>query len=107
MSHHTFGGRHAPRALTGLDFGLRVRVQASPLQRTIFSGAENLSVRALTSELAELVCSLRVYSYAVRGHLEHVTSVLILDIECGEWSLPAEPPSTWPVFSPRHRSGGL
>ena len=67
MSHHPFGSRQALRALAGLDFGLRVRVDARPCQRTIFSGAENLSVQSLTSELAEMVASLRVRGYALRG----------------------------------------
>ena len=85
MSHHPFGSRQFLRALTGLDFGLRVRVDVRPSQRTIFSGAENLSVQALTSELAEMVSSLRVYSYAVRGRLEEVTSALQLNIYSGSW----------------------
>ncbi len=85
MSHHTFGGRHVLRALTGLDFGLRVRVDVRPSQRTIFSGAEDLSVQALTSELAEMVSSLRVYSYALRTQLEGVTSALQLNVQSGSW----------------------
>jgi hypothetical protein len=85
MSHHPFGSRQFLRALTGLDFGLRVRVDVRPSQRTIFSGAENLSVQALTSELAEMVSSLRVYSYAVRGRLEEVTAALQLNIHSGSW----------------------
>ena len=85
MSHHTFGGRAVIRALTGLDLGLRVHVDIRPVQRTIFSGAENLTVQALTSELAETVSSLRVYSYAVRGQLEQVTSALMVNVECGDW----------------------
>ena len=85
MPHHPFGSRQALRALTGLDFGLRVRVDVRPCQRTIFSGAENLSVQALTSELAEMVSSLRVHSYALRGQLEEVTSALQLNVESGSW----------------------
>jgi len=85
MSHHPFGSRHAVRALTGLNSGLRVRVEVRPCQRTIFFGAENLSVRALTSELAEMVSSLRVHSYALRGQLEEVTSALQLNVESGSW----------------------
>ena len=38
--------------LAALDFGLRVRVEAHPAQRSIFSGAERLTVQQLTSELA-------------------------------------------------------
>ena len=86
MSHHTFGGRHGLRALTGLDFGLRVRVETRVSQRTIFSGAENLSAQDLTSELAEMVSSLRVYSYALRGQLEQVTSALQINVQCGSWA---------------------
>jgi hypothetical protein len=85
MSHHTFGGRHLLRAVTGLDFGLRVRVDVRQSQRTIFSGAENLSVQALTGELAEMVSSVRVYSYALRGQLEDVTSALQLNVRSGSW----------------------
>ena len=60
MSPHTFDGRQVLRVLTGLDFGLRVRVDVRPSQRTIFSGAEDLSIQALTSELAEMISCLRV-----------------------------------------------
>ncbi len=84
MSQHTLG-RAALRAVTGLDFGLRVRVATDSRQRPLFSGAENLSVRGLVAELAELVSSLRVYSYAMRGHLEDVTSALQANLECGSW----------------------
>lgn len=85
MSHHPFGARHALRALSGLDFGLRVRIETRSLQRSIFSGAENLSAQELSSELAEMVSSLRVYSYALRGQLEQVTSALQVNVECGSW----------------------
>ena len=85
MSHHTFGGRPVLRALAGLDFGLHVQVDLHPAQRAIFSGAENLTVQALTAELAETVSSLRVYSYAVRGQLQQVTSALIVNVEAGDW----------------------
>ena len=85
MSHHPFGSRQALRALTGLDFGLRVRVDVRPSQRTIFAGAENLSVQSLTSELAEMVASLRVRSYALRGQLEVVTSALQVNVQSGSW----------------------
>jgi hypothetical protein len=90
MSHHTCGARR-PRpsfaALSALDFGLRVRVETQPSQQTIFSGAENLSAQALTSELAVLVSRLRVHSFWLRGQLEHVTSALMLNVRCGFWSL--------------------
>ncbi len=87
MSQHTFDARSALRTLTGLDIGLRVRVDVHPSrQRAIFCGAENLSVQSLTSELAEMVSSLRVYSYAVRGQLEQVTYALQRNVECGSWS---------------------
>ena len=86
MSHHTFGGHATLRTLTGLDFGLRVRVETRVCQRTLFSGAENLNAQDLTSELAEMVSSLRVYSYALRGHLEQVTSALQMNVQCGSWS---------------------
>ncbi|MBK5257630.1 MAG: hypothetical protein JJE39_16520 [Vicinamibacteria bacterium] len=46
MSHHHFGARHVLTALTGLDFGLRVRVDVRPAQRTIFSAADKLTVQA-------------------------------------------------------------
>jgi hypothetical protein len=85
MSHHTFGGRQVVRPLTGLDFGLHVHVDLRPLQRSIFPGAPNFTVRALTEELAETVSSLRVYSYVVRGQLQHVTSALLANVECGDW----------------------
>ena len=85
MSHHSFDARYLGRVLTGLDFGLRVRVQVQRAQRTIFSGAEALSVQSLTAELAEMISSLRVYSYAVRGQLEQLTSVLQLNVESGSW----------------------
>jgi hypothetical protein len=54
MSHFNYGVRR-PRpsfaALSALDFGLRVRIEARPRQMTIFSGAHNLSVQELTAEL--------------------------------------------------------
>jgi hypothetical protein len=85
MSHPVYGARHLGRALTGLDFGLRVRIDTQPAQRTIFSGALNLSVQVLTSELAQLIASLRVYSYALRAELEEVTGALQLNVESGSW----------------------
>ena len=90
MSHFSYGARR-PRpsfaALSALDFGLRVRVEASSSQQTIFSGAENLSAQELTSELAVLVSRVRVRSFALRGQLEHVTSALMINVRCGFWPL--------------------
>ena len=58
MPAHRFGTRpSSPSALAALDFGLRVRLEAQPSQRTIFSGAENLSVQELIAELSEMVSS--------------------------------------------------
>jgi len=74
-------------ALAALDFGLQVRVEAHPSQRTIFSTAEELPVQDLTSELAGLVSELRVRSFALRHELEQVTSALMVNVECGFWSL--------------------
>lgn len=86
MSQYHFGARHVLTALTGLDFGLRVRVDVRPAQRTIFSSADKLSVQAFTAELAEIVAGLRVYSYPVRGQLEQVLSALQINVTCGSWS---------------------
>jgi hypothetical protein len=85
MSDHPYGARATLRALTGLDFGLRVRVVVQSSQRPMFSGAENLSARQLISELAQEISSLRVYSYAMRGQLEQATSALQLNAACGSW----------------------
>jgi hypothetical protein len=74
-------------ALAALDFGLQVRIEARPAQRTIFSSAEELPVQELTSELAEMVSSLRVRSFALRHELEHLTSALVLNVESGFWTL--------------------
>jgi hypothetical protein len=63
MSLRYYAPRHrrlSPAALQALDFGVQVRFEAHPSQRSIFSGAESLSVRELTSELTELVSRLRV-----------------------------------------------
>lgn len=80
MSHHTYYGPRATlRALTGLDFGLRVRVNFQSRQRAMFPGAENPSARQLISELAQEISSLRVYSYALRGQLEQAISALQLN----------------------------
>ena len=72
---------------SALDFGLRVRVEAHPLQRTIFASAEELPVRELTSDLAELVSTLRVRSFSLRHELEQLTSALMVNVECGFWPL--------------------
>ena len=74
-------------AAAALDFGLRVRVETHPAQRNIFSGAERLSVRELTSEVAGLVSSLRVRSFSLRYELEQVTSAPVTNVECGFWPL--------------------
>ena len=42
-------------------------------------------MQSLTAELAAMISSLRVYSYAVRGQLEQLTSVLQLNVESGSW----------------------
>jgi hypothetical protein len=85
MSHYTFGARHTLGRFIGLDFGLRVRVETRSPQRTLFSGAENLSVQDLVSELAEMISGLRVHSYSLRGQLEQVTFALQANVECGSW----------------------
>jgi hypothetical protein len=86
MSSRTASGRSFFRALTGLDVGLRVRVRRTHSQWAIFCGAENLSVQALTSELAEMVSGLVVYSYALRGQLEQITTALQLNVQSRSWS---------------------
>jgi hypothetical protein len=65
----------SPAAAVALDLGLRVWVEAHPARRSIFSGAERLTVQQLTSELAALVSSLRVRSFSLRYELEQVTSL--------------------------------
>ncbi len=84
MSQHAFRSRPSFQAL---DFGLRVRIEAHPAQRTIFSGAENFTIQELTSELAELVSELRVRSFSIRHDLERVTQALQVNVECGFWPL--------------------
>jgi len=86
MSHQPYGAREVIRHLTGLDIGLRVQVNVRPAQRAIFHGAENLSVQQLTSELAELVSDLRVYSHFVHRRLEQLTGALQTNVEFGSWS---------------------
>lgn len=85
MFHRLYGPRATLRALTGLDFGLRVRVQDPSSQRAMFCGAENASARHLISELAEDISGLRVYSYAMRGQLEEALSALMLNAQCRSW----------------------
>ena len=88
---HVFTTRRPTRAslgaLAALDFGLQVRVETRPAQRTIFSTPEELPVQELTSELAEMVSLLRVRSFALRHELEHVTSALMVNVESGFWTL--------------------
>jgi hypothetical protein len=86
MSSRTAFGRPSFRALAGLDVGLRVRIRRTQSQGAIFSGAQNLSVQALTSELAEMVAGLVVYSYALRGQLEQVTHALQKNVQSRSWS---------------------
>ncbi len=85
MSPHVFSARATFRALTGLDLGLRVHIYPSSKQGMLFSGAEDLSVQELVSELSEMISGLRVYSYALRGQLEQVTSALMRNVEGGSW----------------------
>jgi hypothetical protein len=89
MHHRPFAARGALRALTGLDFGLRVRVETRLAQPSLFSGAGNPSARELTSELAEMVSSLRVYSYPLRRELEEFTTALQINVQRGEWGYAA------------------
>jgi len=77
--------RRSPYALAVLDFGLPVRARLP--QPTLFSGAEDLSLQELTSELALLVSELRVRSFALRHELEQLTSALLVNIRCGFWPL--------------------
>src|SRR5262249_30632043 len=90
MSLRSFAPRH-PRpsaaALQALDFGLQVHLDGHSSQRSIFFGAESLSVRQLTSELSELVSGLRVHSFSLRAQLEEVTSAIMVNLDCGFWSL--------------------
>ncbi len=77
----------SPAAAVALDFGLRIRVESSSVQRTLFSGAESLSLRELTTELALMVSELRVRSFSFRAELEQVTSALLANVRCGFWPL--------------------
>ncbi len=86
MSHSPFGARRVFTHLTGLDFGLRVRVRFTPEQRTILSVSDNLSVQSLVSEVVEIVSGLTVYSYSVRARLEQLTYALQANAQFGAWS---------------------
>jgi hypothetical protein len=77
----------SPAAAVALDFGLRVRVDGHVDQRTLFSGAENLSLEELCSELGLMISELRVRSFAVRYELEQVTDALLVNVRCGFWPL--------------------
>jgi hypothetical protein len=89
MPHRSsFGATRLSQAASwALDVGLRVRVRTQLDQRTVFSGADQLSLQQLSSELAELASRLRVRSFAVRAQLEDVTSALSLNVRCGFWPL--------------------
>jgi hypothetical protein len=85
MFHRLYTPRATLRALTGLDFGLRVRVRDYSSQRSMFCGAENRAARRLIADLAEDLSGLRVYSYSMRGQLEDTLSALQLNAEGGSW----------------------
>lgn len=88
MAHvHTARPRSqaSPAAALALDFGLRVRVDGNAPQRTLFSGAENLSLQELCSELASMVSQLWVRSFTLRHQLEQVTEALLVNVRCGFW----------------------
>jgi hypothetical protein len=84
MPSDAFATRRSPASLVALDFGLRVRVQSSN-QRPLFSGAENLSLRELVSELSQMVSRLRVRSFSLRAEIERVTTALLSNVDCGFW----------------------
>jgi hypothetical protein len=88
---HVFTARPRPQAspaaAVALDFGLRVRVTAHLDQRTLFAGAENLSLQELCSELSLMISELRVRSFAVRHELEQLTEALLVNVRCGFWPL--------------------
>jgi hypothetical protein len=75
----------SPAAAVALDFGLRVRVAGHAPQRTLFSGAENLSLQELCSELGLMISQLRVRSFTLRHQLEQVTDALLVNVRCGFW----------------------
>ena len=79
--------RRSPAALAALDFGLPVRISVHGPQPTLFSGAEDLSLQELASELALMVSELRVRSFALGHELEQVTSALLVNVRSGFWPL--------------------
>jgi hypothetical protein len=90
MPAHSFSAprpRRSPAALAALDFGLRVRVNAHCQQAVLFSGAQDLSLHELTSELSLMISELRVRSFALRDELEQITSALLVNVRCGFWPL--------------------
>ena len=88
---HVFAARPRSRvssaAALALDSGLRVRIDAHPAQRALFSGAEGLSLHDLVTELALMVSELRVHSFALRHEIEQVTSALMRNAASGFWPL--------------------
>jgi hypothetical protein len=62
-------------AFSALDFSLRVRVEAHPPQRTIFASAEDLPVRELTADLAELVPPPRIRLFNAYNPGDHVLRI--------------------------------
>jgi hypothetical protein len=84
MSTYTFGTRRLPAAaLAALDRGLLVRLDTAPQQAAIFSGAENLSLDQLTSELACMLSELRVRSFRYRADIEAVTTAMMRNVRYG------------------------
>jgi hypothetical protein len=88
-AHSLFAPRphRSAATLAALDVGLAVRIEAHPSQRTLFSGAENLSLQKLASELSLMVSELRVRSFVVRSELEQLVSALLVNLRCGFWLL--------------------
>jgi hypothetical protein len=107
MFDRLYRPRATLRALTGLDFGLRVRADVQSSQRSLFCGPENLAGQRLISELAEDITGLRVYSYALRGQLEDATAALRLNAEWADRGATLGVPR-WisPACSRWRRSGG-
>ena len=81
------GSQASPAAAVALDFGLRVRADGHVDQRTLFCGAENLSLQELCSELSLMISELRVRSFVLRHELEQLTSALLVNVRCGFWPL--------------------
>ena len=88
---HVYTARPRPQAspapALALDFGLRVRISRHVRQRTLFSGAQNLSLQQLCSELGLMISELRVRSFTLRHELEQVTDALLLNVRSGFWLL--------------------